>query len=251
MKNKKLILGTDLDGTFLEGTHSEKAEFYQFLIEAKEHISVVFVTGRTLGLVRSLYDGGLDFVPDYIIADHGSVIVKGESFEPVEEIQSQIIEKWEEANHDELKRLLSTQAVQEQPFYPPYRHAYYYHKERFDMSIVPHILSLGFECTLSHDVYLDILPATVGKGTTLKRLVESLDCDADKVIACGDSLNDLPLFQAGYKSIAVGNSEPALLAKIQEMDHVFLSQYPGVSGIKDGLEQYQVFAHEKETSSVY
>jgi len=128
VKNKELIIATDLDGTFLEGSGREKAQFYQFLSEEKDDIAVVFVTGRTLGLVKNLYAGGFDFIPDYIIADHGSVIVKGDDFEYVEDIQSQIIKKWEQAKHDELKFLLSTQAVQEQPFNPPYRHAYYYQK---------------------------------------------------------------------------------------------------------------------------
>jgi len=197
------------------------------------------VTGRTIGLIKKLYQGGLDFIPDYMIADHGTVIVKGDNFEYVQEVQAQVIEKWEEAKHDELRALLKTQAVQEQPFYPPYRHAYYYNKERFDHSIIPEIVSLGFECILLHDVYLDILPATIGKGTTLTKLVESVGCSGDTVIACGDSLNDLPLFEAGYKSIAVGNSEPALLPKIENMDHVFLSEFPGIRGIIDGLNRYQ------------
>ena len=240
MKNKELIIATDLDGTFLEGSGREKAQFYQFLAEEKDDIAVVFVTGRTLGLVKNLYAGGFDFIPDYIIADHGSVIVKGDDFEYVEDIQSQIIKKWEQAKHDELKFLLSTQAVQEQPFNPPYRHAYYYQNEFFDKSIIPKIVSLGFECTLSHGVYLDILPATIGKGTTLKMLIDKMGCSAEKVIACGDSLNDLPLFETGYKSVAVGNSEPALLSKIEKMDNVFLSKFPGISGVKDGLNSYQV-----------
>jgi len=238
MKNKKLIIATDLDGTFLEGSDSEKGQFYQFLSQAKDNIAVIFVTGRTLGLVKNLYDGSFDFIPDYIIADHGSVIVKGDNFEYVEDVQSQIIKKWEQAKHDELKFLLNTQAVQEQPFNPPYRHAYYYHKGLFDKSIIPKILSLGFECTLSHDVYLDILPATIGKGSTLKKLIDNMGCNSDKVITCGDSLNDLPLFEAGYKSIAVSNSEPALLTKIEKMGNVFLSKFPGISGIKDGLNNY-------------
>ena len=57
-----------------------------------------------------------------------------------------------------------------------------------------------------------------------------MGCNSDKVITCGDSLNDLPLFETGYKSIAVSNSEPALLTKIEKMGNVFLSKFPGISG---------------------
>ncbi|WP_420422480.1 HAD-IIB family hydrolase [Simkania sp.] len=240
MQNKKLCIATDLDGTFLEGTTAEKEQFYQFLSQEKERIAVIFVTGRTLGLVKNLYQGGLNFIPDYIIADHGSVIVRGENFEYVDEIQSEIMEKWENARHDELRSLLDIQTVQKQPFNPPFCHAYYYQKDTFDMSIVPEIQSLGFECILSHDVYLDILPSNVGKGSTLKKLIRSEGCDEKKVITCGDSLNDLPLFQSGYKSIAVANLEPALLAPIENMDNVYLSQHPGISGIIDGLMHYKI-----------
>lgn len=54
MKNKNLILATDLDGTFLEGSAQDKAAFYQLLAENKDTISVIFVTGRTLNLVKEL-----------------------------------------------------------------------------------------------------------------------------------------------------------------------------------------------------
>jgi len=238
MQHKELIIATDLDGTFLEGTDEEKNKFYRYLNQSRDKIGIVFVTGRTLDLVKSLYDQGLEFIPDYIIADHGTIVVNGDDFQYVEDIQSQIISRWQEADHQSLKVLLQSQAVQEQPFDPPYRHAYYYQKESFDISTVDDIKSLGFECILSHDVYLDILPAGITKGATLKRLIAYLECDSDNVITCGDSLNDLPLFETGYKSIAVSNSEPALLGKIKDMKNVIISQYPGVSGIVDGINKH-------------
>lgn len=58
------------------------------------------------------------------------------------------------------------------------------------------------------------------------------------VITCGDSLNDLSLFQTGLKSIAVGNSEPKLVNAIQTLANVYHSQEPGLHGIVDGLNHF-------------
>jgi len=241
MKNKQLILATDLDGTFLAGSEQEKTQFYQLLSEQKNTISVIFVTGRTLNLVKELYTSGFNFIPDYIIADHGTIVVHGHNFEYVETLQAEIIKQWNQSKHDQLRQLLQTQAVEEQPFNPPYRHAYYYDNLRFNHDCVVDIEALGFECILSHDVFLDILPSGFNKGSTLQKLITGLKVSPEKILTCGDSLNDLPLFKTGYKSVAVGNAEASLVEKIQSMDNVFHSQHPGVLGIIDGLMNWSVF----------
>ncbi len=87
-------------------------------------------------------------------------------------------------------------------------------------------------------MYLDIVPRGVNKGSTLMHLMEFLNIPFDHVITAGDSLNDLSLFQTGLKSIAVGNSEPKLITEINLLNNVYLSQFPGLWGIIDGLNFY-------------
>lgn len=234
------ILATDLDGTFLYGTDLEKQRFYAFLQENRQDICTIFVTGRTIELIKDLYLGSFHFVPDYIIADHGTVIVHGDNFQSLDPLQSKVIAEWEKLDHQQLLKLLSHEpSLVKQPFHPPFRHAYYYQSESIKDKLVPKIEELGFECIASSGVYLDILPKGFNKGTTLLRLLDHLQADHRDVVTAGDSLNDLPLFATGLASIAVGNSEGDLLNKVSKMRNVFISHYDGVSGIIDGLVNFQ------------
>ncbi len=241
MKNKKLVLATDLDGTFLEGDHEHRQAFYDKLANSREDISVVFVTGRTLDLVYQLYSDGLSYIPDYIIADHGTLVINSQTLNPVTAVQDYIIEQWDKADHEQLGIILrKNTSLTKQPYNPRFRYAYYYNPTTLNSDVIEEIKALGFDCVLSHDAYFDILPANVGKGSSLRRLMGSLEISDEKIITCGDSLNDLSLFTSGYGSIAVGNSEPALKRLINSMDNVFLSQHPGIYGILDGLDSLGV-----------
>jgi hydroxymethylpyrimidine pyrophosphatase-like HAD family hydrolase len=90
-------------------------------------------------------------------------------------------------------------------------------------------------------MYLDILPRGVNKGSSLLNLINYLDINHEIVVTSGDSLNDLPLFQTGLKSIAVSNSEPKLVELVKQLENVYQSHLPGVLGIIDGLKFYKKF----------
>jgi hydroxymethylpyrimidine pyrophosphatase-like HAD family hydrolase len=149
-----------------------------------------------------------------------------------------IIQKWMNGNIF-LKNLLSNEiGIQLQPLDPPYRVAYYYDADYLKDDTLQKINSAGFDFILSCDMYLDIVPKGVNKGSTLLNLLNLLNLNHESVITCGDSLNDLSLFQTGLKSVAVGNSEPKLIEKIKPLTNVFHSTNPGLHGIIEGLNFY-------------
>ena len=241
--NNRYILATDLDGTFLHGSEVEKRQFYDFLRTNRDQFGVIFVTGRTLDLIKDLYATGFDFIPDYIVADHGTVIVHGDDHQPVEPIQSKVKAQWQQSEHEVLLNLLNNEpTISIQPFNPPYRHAYYYQSEIIKDHLLPEIKALGFECIASSGVYLDILPRNFNKGATLLYLLDHLRVDHNNVITAGDTLNDLPLFRTGLPGIVVGNAETNLIPHVASMDNIYLSPYHGVSGIIDGLINYKWLA---------
>ena len=239
MSNYDLILATDLDGTFLEGDEQTKNYFYHSLQNLRDRILLIYVTGRPIETVKHFCQGGYLPQPHFVIGDHGTHIVDGQSFNPVEPIQNPIISQWNNGNHL-LKKLLANElGLQLQPINPPYRVAYYYDENHLRETTVHKIKAAGYDAILSCDMYLDIVPRDVNKGSTLLKLLDYLGLQQELTITCGDSLNDLSLFETGLNSIAVGNSEPKLITAIQSLKNVYLSQHPGLLGIMDGLRYFE------------
>jgi HAD superfamily hydrolase (TIGR01484 family) len=235
----KLTLATDLDGTFLEGDHRTKTSFYNELYRLHEHILLIYTTGRSIESVEELCKNALLPTPHFIVGDHGTHIVDGTYFSPVAHLQNPIIQKWDDSNNI-LKELLQNEnGIQLQPIDPPYRVAYYYDPDLLQNQTLQKITDAGFDVILSCDIYLDIVPRGVNKGSTLLNLLSYLNVPHDIVVTCGDSLNDLSLFKTGLKSIAVGNSEPKLVTEIKKMANVYHSSFPGLLGIIDGLHFYE------------
>ncbi|MGC9504633.1 HAD-IIB family hydrolase [Baaleninema sp.] len=233
-----LILATDLDGTFLGGSESDRAEFYQYLQRHRDRVLLIFVTGRDLGLVQELYEEPEFPRPDYIIGDVGTSVTCGKTFEPLAEVQNWISDRWQKANARVKALLEGEPGLSLQPVEPEYRVSYYYDRETFRDSTLEKLEQAGFDAILSADRFLDVMPKGVAKGPTLLRTLQSLAVDTDNTVVAGDTLNDLSLFDTGLKGIAVGNAEPKLIDRVQLMPHVYRSQHPGAAGIWDGLKYH-------------
>lgn len=68
-------------------------------------------------------------------------------------------------------------------------------------------------CVFSKDIYsgaqwLEIMPATATKAHAARQLAKLLGCD--KIVAFGDSTNDIPLFEAADERYAVANASDSL-----------------------------------------
>ena len=97
---------------------------------------------------------------------------------------------------------------------------------------------LDVDVLVSANVFLDVLPHGVNKGSTLRRVLEWLDVDDDDCIVAGDSLNDLALFETGLRGIVVGNCEPALLKHTRSLDRIYHADRPGAAGVLEGLRHH-------------
>jgi hydroxymethylpyrimidine pyrophosphatase-like HAD family hydrolase len=95
-------------------------------------------------------------------------------------------------------------------------------------------------------MYLDVLPRGVHKGSTLQRVLRWLDIDARDCVVAGDSMNDLALFEAGLRGIAVGNCEPELRRRIARLPHVYQATAHGVDGVWEGLRHHGVYDDDRE-----
>lgn len=237
MTRLNLVLATDLDGTFLGGSDDHRRALYSHLSQ-REDALLIFVTGRDIDFVGELIQTPGMPRPRYIVGDVGTSVFDGRTLEPVAELEAHIAAVWNDAG-ERVKALLAGEPglrLQDTPF--RHRLSYDYDPAQLSPRSVAKVEAAGFDCLLSADRFFDVLPRGVSKGTTLTRLVESLGVDREVVLTAGDTMNDLSLFQAGFKGVAVGNSEPRLARSVERMRNVYSSRLPGAAGIADAIRHF-------------
>ncbi len=233
-----MLLATDLDGTFLGGTAADKEQLYSLLQRQKE-IQLVFVTGRGIRSVLSLLENNALPRPEYIICDVGATVTHLPTLTAVEPVQSDIAAKWP---GEQVRETLKTvRGLLHQEAHQQYRCSYYYDNSTDIDSAREIAASLQCDMVLSAGKYLDILPAGVNKGFTLKQLLQVLALPHQKVLVAGDSMNDYSMYETGFKGVVVGDSEPELVARTAGMPHVLQAQRPGAGGILEALDFFPEF----------
>ena len=247
-----LLLATDLDGTFLGGKSVHKQQLYR-LIREKKDIRLVFVTGRGLETVIPLLKDPVIPHPDYIICDVGATVVNGLTLEPIQPLQASIEENWPGRLpiRNKLKKVkgLHWQEV------PQTRRCSYFFDETTDLDQVNVIAdSLNCDVLLSAGKYLDILPKGVNKGSTLNQLVKLLQTPSERILVAGDTLNDLSLYETGFKGVVVKTEENYLLEATKDMPQVYQAEKAGCGGILESLgyfHEFQKYFPKEEIEKIY
>ena len=234
---RKLVLATDLDGTLLAGPQEARRRVRELFGGGLEGATLVFVTGRGLESVLPLLADPTIPTPDYIIADVGATIVHGASLRPVEPLHHEIAARWP-GSQAVLKALAGFPQLQRQSVPQERRCSFLAGESAITPGLKSAVEALGCDLLFSAGRYLDVLPRGVAKGSALRRLAEAAGFDPAHIVVAGDTLNDLSLFEAGFRGIAVGGAEPALVAAVARMKHVFIAENAGCGGILDGLAHH-------------
>lgn len=235
---KDFVLATDLDGTFLGGTETECKRFYSWLESNRSRIGLIFVTGRDPGFIRSLVRSGDVPRPDFVVADVGTTIAEIDTdshVAPIAALEDEIAEAWGLAGHMVHSALLGVSGIKPQSGVFRYRASYDLDPETFDQSAIGIVEELGLDALVSDNRFFDVLPKGVSKGPSLTRLINHLGINAERVLVAGDTLNDLSMLASGLPAVAVGNSEPALIAELRALKTVHLADAHGVSGIAEAI----------------
>lgn len=241
-----MLLATDLDGTFLAGNATKRKQLYS-MVKALPGFNLTWVTGRGLeGVLPLLSDPALPS-PDFVICDVGATVIRVSNRQPVQPIQSQIDSLWpgEQAVVQMMARFvgLLRQDVPQQR-----RCSYYCDPARLATlraEIESEAALIGCEVLFSADRYLDILPRSINKGSTLKALVEHLGIAPGRVLVAGDTLNDLSMYGQGFAGVCVGKSEPALIVATSQMDSVLHASKPGCGGILEAIRHFKLFNNKQ------
>jgi hypothetical protein len=99
--------------------------------------------------------------------------------------------------------------------------------ERLGLSRLRHVTAPGTT---------DVCFRATDKGTALKALVASLGLTALPVYSVGDSLPDLPMFQASTAAYAPANADPRLRERLAGEPSVRLAPYAGQAGLLWAVE---------------
>jgi HAD superfamily hydrolase (TIGR01484 family) len=251
LSDRTFVLATDLDGTFLGGSEAERVALYEWIEARRDSVGLIFVTGRDPDFIVELTRGTPVPTPDYVVGDVGTTIARVPPeghVEPIPELEAEIAEIWGEAGEAVRAALRDHPglALQDTPF--RYRVSYDMDPATFDPSARRIVEELGHEALLSADKFFDVLPRGVSKGPSLRRLVTHLGVEERRVLAAGDTLNDLSMLICGLPAVAVGNSEPALLAELPDAPHIHRATAHGAGGIMEAIAAFRLHPDIKEAT---
>lgn len=238
----RMLLATDLDGTFLAGDPDAKVRLYQTL-SRRDDILLAYVTGRGLERVLPLLADPTLPTPDYIICDVGATVVTGHDLLAVDPIQQEVAARWP-GELAVMEKIGDRPGLVRQSEPQDRRVSYYCDPEAVTDDLAPLVAELGCDLLYSADRYLDVLPGGVNKGSTLTKLVDELGISKDRVLVAGDTLNDLSMYGIGFPGVAVGEAEKGLLEATKDKPRTFHATEPGTGGILEAIEHFGLLSDE-------
>lgn len=246
----RMLLATDLDGTFLAGDARKRERLYR-MIREDASMRLAWVTGRGLEAVLSLLADPALPRPDYLICDVGATVVDGATMQPVQPLQSAIESRWP-GERAVAQAMAKFEGLVRQDVPQQRRCSYYCEPDRLAairQDINAAADALGCQVLYSADRYLDILPSATDKGETLARLVEHVGVPRRQVLVAGDTLNDLAMFTSGFAGVCVGSSEQSLLQATEALDHVLHADDAGCGGILQAIEHFSATSRGKPSNA--
>lgn len=204
------ILVLDLDGTVFDNGYLSIEEIRNIRKLSQTGVRIIISTGRTLhyvlGITRSLG------IKDVIICEEGTILYDCQThtrqvFGDLSDINilKQNLSEWlpiccipKEAHHD--KQIIL--ALDRNP------------RGNLD-DFVEEVRSILIEKNLNlnitrSDEMINIMPPGINKGSTLRKFLNDEKINPDSVVAIGDSLNDLSVFELVGFSVAVRNATDKL-----------------------------------------
>jgi len=248
LAERRFTLATDLDGTFLGGSEDHRRSLYDWIEANRPSVGLIFVTGRDPGFITGMVRDGLPR-PDYVVGDVGTTIaeVAGDAtIHPIADLEAEIADLWSDRGEEVRRALDGHPGLRLQPTAFRYRVSFDMDPAEFRPESAELVRAMGLEPLISADMYFDVLPPGVSKGPSLRRLIAHLGVAEDRVLAAGDTLNDLSMLVCGVPAVAVGGSEPALLRQIAGHPKVHTATAIGAAGIVEAIAAHDLHPDRPE-----
>ncbi len=202
----KLTFAVDIDGTITEnGTGIIHLDALSSLREAASagH-NVIFVTGRSSieGYILAVFAGTTKFC----IGENGGCITSGNYIHKLLGKKSDCDEAFKDLQS-------GMENVIEKPVYP--RMTEIVLERTFEIKTAVKLLeNTGHKVSLTDSQYaFHINSHGVNKGSGLREAMRMLAVESKDIIAIGDSVTDVPMFEVAETSIALGNASEHVRAK--------------------------------------
>lgn len=229
---------TDLDGTLL-GDDRSLDGFIAWYEDQRPRLRIVYSSGRLLKSIQASIDRHGLPEPDGIICGVGTEIH--------DLATGELVPGWPQAAFDWNPAVIREvcngfEELEEQPaeFLSTYKLSYFGAglDDAYLSRLQRQLDELGQEVSIvySSNRDLDILPASVDKGTAAIYLAQHWEIERGSVIVAGDSGNDLQMFRAGFRGIVVGNAQPELLRV--RGGNVYHAEGHFAAGVLEGLRHW-------------
>jgi sucrose-6-phosphatase len=240
----KFLLITDLDDT-LVGNDRATIKLNQKLLTVRENLYLIYATGRSSDFAKQLKVEKQLLEPDYWVTGVGTEIFNEEKKDPV--WADKLSQQW---NRDAIVSVtrsfpdLIPQSLQEQN---PFKISFCLNRPQ-NSSILKELQTeldrsnLIYKIIFSSNRDVDILPHNADKGLAISYLRERLQIPAELTLVCGDSGNDISLFQQGTLGVIVSNARSELIDwySSNKQPNLYLASSPYAEGILEGLRYFKL-----------
>lgn len=237
----KCYIVTDLDNT-LVGNAIATQEFNQKILKCGDRVGLIYATGRSYESAKQLQitEGLLE--PQYWITGVGSEIYQN----------GILVSSWSEHLKAQWHREKIYTITTEFPDLVPqpnsnqneFKISFYLHNEKTEgilSQLRDRIATAGFAAQViySSNGDLDILPVRCDKGLAMRHLMTALKTNNANTIVCGDSGNDIGLFEQDTLGIIVNNAQTELLDWYNDRggDMIYCAENSHAAGILEGLDR--------------
>ena len=238
---------TDLDHT-LVGDDAALAVLNQKLNQhrAAYGTKIVYATGRSRQLYHELAIEKNLLEPDILVLSVGTEIYHQGQQNPDPQWIEKLSHQWNReqivATTAHYADLIPQPESEQQPF-----KVSFYLSEATSQEVLPRLENqlkqqqLSIRLIYSSGQDLDIIPGVASKGAAVTFLQQQLEIQPDRTVVCGDSGNDIALFEAGKdKGIIVGNAQSELVQWHHTNPHPnrYFAQSSCAGGILEGLKHF-------------
>jgi sucrose-6F-phosphate phosphohydrolase len=233
------LLVSDLDYTLL-GDDRALEEFASWYEAQRSALRLVYASSRFYdSIVESIRSTALP-EPDAVIANLGTDIRWYADGAAVAGWREQLNRSWDCLRVRAVLARFPILELQGERFQSAYKVSYFAHgASNLLLRAIRDALrvaNLPADVIYSSNRDLDVVPCGVNKGTAAAFLARHWGLPDDCVLVCGDSGNDLAMFQPSFRGIVVANAHLEL--KALSGQDVFVSQFEYATGVLDGVRHW-------------